>query len=163
MKPAQKQISHEDLKALVSYNPDTGLFTRLKDGKVWGPGRDGRVVIGAGGEMFLAHRLAWFYVTGSWPKEQIDHINRDRSDNRWSNLREATQLENQQNKVAYSSNTSGHKGIRFDPRWSGRYCADICLNGVKHRARFKTLDEAIEWRTQKEQDLHPYRPRFPAK
>lgn len=58
-----------------------------------------------------AHRLAWFYVTGSWPKAEIDHKDTVRSHNWWTNLREATTQENGANRKRNKNNTSGYKGV----------------------------------------------------
>lgn len=71
----------------------------------------------------MAHRLAWLYVTGVWPEHQIDHIDGDGLNNRWDNLREVTNQENQQNRKRMSRNTSGVIGVSFDKgmqKWSAR-------------------------------------------
>jgi hypothetical protein len=79
---------------------------------------------------YMAHRLAWLYMTGAFPKEQIDHINLDRADNRWRNLREATQSQNRANVSAYANNTSGIKGVNWDKR-AGKWRAQIYIAGRK--------------------------------
>ena len=90
-----------------------------------------------------AHRLAWFYVYGSWPNDQIDHINRNKTDNRIANLREVTNKQNQQNASKRSDNTSGHPGVSWykrDSKWQAR---------IKHNQKdthlgyFENLEEAI--------------------
>src|SRR5262252_6131859 len=60
---------------------------------------------------YLAHRVIWALMTGAWPKEEIDHINGDRADNRWCNLRAATRSINGRNAVMKRTNTSGVTGI----------------------------------------------------
>lgn len=99
-----KQINASVLRELLHYEPTTGVFTHKKKRQ--------KVIVGqfAGcrksngyrkhqisGVTYLEHRLAWLYVTGAWPRGQIDHINGNRSDNRIANLRDVSVLENRQN------------------------------------------------------------------
>lgn len=99
------QLTQERLMELFEYNPETGLFTRLvstnnrvKAGDVAGSARaDGYIKIRVDFDMHYAHRLAWLYMTGAWPTKKIDHINGDKADNRWSNLRDVSTSTNAQN------------------------------------------------------------------
>ncbi len=99
------QLTQERLKQLFRYDPETGLFTRLvstnnrvKVGDVAGNSRaDGYIKIRVDFDMHYAHRLAWLYMTGEWPAMKIDHVNGDKSDNRWSNLRDVSTTVNSQN------------------------------------------------------------------
>jgi len=90
---------------------------------------------------YLQHRLVWLYVHGRWPKDQIDHINGNRSDNRLCNLREATCSQNLMNARAHSHNTSGLKGAcKHEP---GYWSSVIRVNGKnKYLGRFKSPEEA---------------------
>jgi len=92
--------------------------------------------------LYLAHRLAWLYQTGAWPPDQIDHIDCDKGNNRFANLRLATNSQNQQNRGVRSDNTSGHKGVcwhRRDRKWSAR----IRHNGkTMHLGYFDTIEQA---------------------
>lgn len=63
---------------------------------------------------YKAHRIIWLWVTGEWPNGQIDHINRDALDNRWSNLRIATPNANARNRSVNRNNTSGETGVFLD-------------------------------------------------
>lgn len=99
-------ITQKELKELLEYDENTGIFTwnlansnRIKIGDMAGVYRfDGYLTIRINGKPYLAHRLAWLYIYGEWPKNQIDHINGIRDDNRITNLRNVTNRENHQNK-----------------------------------------------------------------
>ena len=112
----EKSISQERLKELLHYNPDTGIFTwtvprqgvKAKAGSVNGKGYR-QITIDY--KLYQVHRLAFLYMTGEWPKDQLDHINHIRTDNRWLNLREATCQENQRNRTKNKDNTSGVTGV----------------------------------------------------
>lgn len=130
------RITHKNLKKYLRYDEKSGLFTRLvqssnriKVGDIAGSVNvsDGYVYITVGGKRYSAHRLAWFYVTGYWPKDEIDHINGIRSDNRFENLREATSSINKQNqRIARSNNKVGLLGVC---KARGKYLAQIRLYG----------------------------------
>lgn len=115
------ELTAERLRELLSYDPETGVFrwkvklaNRAPVGSV--AGNANRTpwgvywVVSHQHRGYPAGRLAWLYMTGEWPKEQIDHINRDPSDNRWANLREATCQENLFNKRRY--NSTGYIGVQ---------------------------------------------------
>lgn len=115
-----KKLSCEILKSQLNYDSITGIFTRIDNsGKakigdsVGYHSKDGYLSIGVNGKKYLAHRLVWMYIYGEFPKEQIDHINRNKSDNRICNLREATHAQNQQNRNVLNSNKSGVSGVSF--------------------------------------------------
>lgn len=74
------------------------------------------IIIGLGGKNYKAHRLAWFYVHGEWPSEDIDHINLNTYDNRISNLRLSKDKLNHRNRSKYKNNTSGISGVSFYKR-----------------------------------------------
>lgn len=133
-------LTLERLKVSLHYSPDTGHFTRLtsKGNGVAGQisaSKDthGYIQVRAGGSRYRAHRLAWFYMTGSWPTEQIDHINGVRDDNRWANLRQATQSQNIINGRLRSSTSTGFKGVTRDSDGRNRWRARITVAG---RQRF---------------------------
>jgi hypothetical protein len=106
-------ISQDDLKKLVSYDPETGLFRSLgfARGKVFDcKNGAGYIQMTLNKQFYYGHRLAWFYVHGEWPK-YIDHINGDKGDNRLENLRPATHSQNLANAKLRCDSTSGLKGV----------------------------------------------------
>lgn len=115
-------ITHDLVKQRFDYSPDTGEFryrdnfsAKARKGKVAGnkPGSDAYLYIGIGYKRYAAHRLAWLYMTGAWPVGEIDHVNGDTSDNRFSNLRDVTPSQNQFNQRIPKNNTSGVKGLHW--------------------------------------------------
>lgn len=115
-----------------NYDQETGIFTykvrrsqACKVGSIAGSvcKKDGYVRIRINDKAYLAHRLAWLYVHGEMPEEQIDHINGKRSDNRISNLRKAHLEENAKNRNLQRNNSSGFKGVTYSHRhrkWAAR-------------------------------------------
>lgn len=119
------ELTQEALKAMLKYDEFTGEFTwlvprpRVSVGQIAGClNNDGYVLISVAGRRMYAHRLAFLYMTGSLPRDRVDHINQLPSDNRWSNLREATMSQNLCNVSDWAHNTSGYKGVY--PSRSGR-------------------------------------------
>src|SRR3569623_1349389 len=128
-------LTREKLRQLIRYDAETGqFFRRLKPSRRHPTEREvpcgriddkGYVIIFVDGRHHKAHRLAWLLVTGSFPDEQIDHIDRCRANNRWANLREASNSENQANIGARKTNRVGLKGAHFYSAgscWSSRIC-----------------------------------------
>jgi len=109
------------LKEVIRYDAKRGTFTWRKRLNNNGPKIGGRagtkttwgyIGINIDGRRYFAHRLAWLYVTGEWPRREIDH--RRGPSNRWRNLREATRAQNCHNTPRRRDNTSGAKGISYD-------------------------------------------------
>jgi len=129
-------ITQTRLKELLHYEPTTGLFTWLVDRKKAKKGthptytNHGYICIRIDTVLYGAHRLAWLYVHGSMPKEQLDHINRDRMDNRIDNLREVTAGQNRMNMGMKTTNTSGYTGVSWNKR-TQRWEANIKANGKR--------------------------------
>ncbi len=112
----------------LSYDKKTGIFTwnlngtrGIKAGDVAGSkSSDGYIMLSIKGKKILAHRVAWLFVYGELPIGNLDHKNRNKSDNRIENLRSATYEQNAQNRSKNSRNTSGYKGVTWhkrDKRW----------------------------------------------
>ena len=143
-------ITHERLLQLLHYDPATGYFSwrirlspKCKLGvPLTGPKQNGYVLITIDGLVYRAHRLAWFYVHGRWPANQIDHRNGVRHDNRIDNLREADSLLNNQNRhVAQRRSKSGVLGVTSAAY--NRFVAKIHHSGrVEYLGTFDTPEEA---------------------
>lgn len=113
-------ITAERLRELLHYDPETGEFLwkirrrGVRASSVAGYARpDGYRRIVVDGGRYMAHRLAWLYMKGTWPAEEVDHDNLIRNDNRWDNLREATTAQNKGNCTKRQTNTSGFKGVSW--------------------------------------------------
>lgn len=152
---AKAILSHRRLLDLLHYDPETGIFTRLvctssqhRVGEAVGRSHgNGYLKTPVDGAVFKMHRLAWFYMTGAWPKDKVDHINGERADNRWSNLREVSGAENAHNqRRPHRSGSTGFLGVRaFRHHMPGpkRYTAVIALDGKRrHLGVFYTPEEA---------------------
>lgn len=112
-----KKLTHKRLLSLLKYDHETGHWEwykpkpplMIKKAGSYGP--KGYYQVKVDSVSYRAHRLAWFYMTGEWPKHQIDHINRIRDDNRWVNLRDVTPQQNSRNSHV-KIGVSGHRGVR---------------------------------------------------
>lgn len=141
-------LTQDRLKELLTYDPVTGEFRWLKkrrgvrSGEIAGNCSDGYRRIRIDRLEYKAHRLAWLYVRGQWPGDDIDHINGDPGDNRLCNLREANHAQNMANQRRRKDNTSGRKGVARSaakrPRWRahfrGRYLGSFATEDDAHAA-----------------------------
>lgn len=146
----KNDLTQERLKELLSYDPETGVFVWVKrTGNQYTIGMvagclhwKGYLRIQIDRKKYFAHRLAWLYITGVFPPNETDHINRNRADNRFVNLREVTGSQNQHNSNKSLSNTSGFKGVSYHTH-SKKWHAYIKLNHArKHLGYFSTPEEA---------------------
>jgi hypothetical protein len=157
-------ITQKRLKEVLEYNPETGVFTWTheqsvkKKGQVAGCLQEhGYIRIRVKNEKHRAHRLAFLYMTGEFPTEHVDHINHDKSDNRWSNLRQASNSENMQNVLsARSDNTSGYLGVSFNKE-KNKFVSVITVDGTKHHlGYFDSANDAGSAYMSAKQKLHPF-------
>lgn len=154
---SKREITQENLRALLHYDPETGKFTwcvnfggHIEYGKEAGNiDTDDRV----GGKTYIrikiyqqlisAHRLAIFYVTGFWPKELVDHEDGDGTNNKWNNLKQVTHSENNRNARLQHNNISGVMGVNWN-HVNKNWNAKINYEGQQiHLGTFKTKQEAI--------------------
>lgn len=150
-------ITQKRLKSLFTYDPQTGLFRREINrqggkGKV-GTVNHGYLIIGIDQKTYLAHRLAWLYVYGYWTEHDLDHINRNKIDNRICNLRETSRACNMINTGHQKNNRSGVKGVHYynqTKRWRAKIKID---KTDRHLGYFNCFVEAVCHRLAAEQCL----------
>ena len=162
-------LAQETLKSLMHYDPDTGVFTwkvaprrGISAGSIAGVIKkdSGYVLVGVSGKEYRAHRLAWLYVFGEFPPYDLDHINRNRSDNRIDNLRMATRAENMQNGSKRKTNTSGHVGVRWYSQ-AQKWKAEIGVNYKNISLGYHSnLEQAIAARKAGELKYHTFQHAF---
>jgi len=149
----------------LSYDHSSGVFTwrvspsaKVRAGSPAGAKQfEGYIVIGLNGRRYMAHRLAWLFITSGWPDGDIDHINGVKSDNRSSNLRLVTRAENLQNQRTVSSNNKNGSmlGVAFH-RPTNKWRARIGLGGKDiHIGLFATESEAHQAYVAAKRAMHP--------
>lgn len=166
-KRERRAFTAEEARELLDYCPETGIFRwKVKvmcfaggrlPGDEAGTAKDGYRQIKIFGRQYRAHHLAWLFMTGEWPPRgvDIDHSSRDRSDNRWANLRLATRSQNNLNVEApRSDNTSGHRGVHRN-RGNGWYARITVSKRIIHLGCFDTKQEAIAARKRAEITHYP--------
>lgn len=130
------ELTQQTLKSLLRYDSTTGEFIWLVNrgrnfqhiGKLAGTvQKSGHISIRINGTKYLSHRLAWLYMTGSWPDGMIDHSNGNPSDNRFINLRVTDSSGNNRNSRKRKTNKSGYKGVSFF-RKTEKWRASIVYN-----------------------------------
>jgi hypothetical protein len=138
------------VRSILHYDPETGVFTwrerprehfkTKRAHSVWNARYAHKVSgcldnlcywnIRINGRAHKSHRLAWLWMTGEWPKADIDHIGGDPLNNSWNNLRDAARSENMHNTCAYSNNTSGRKGVSWNS-YAGKWRVQIMKDGKR--------------------------------
>lgn len=153
---AKADLTAQRLRELLHYDPETGIFTWVSPRRTHGigsrigdaagsPQGTGYLSIGIEGRSYLAHRLAWLYMTSQWPTDDVDHLDRVRDNNSWRNLRAATRKQNHENRSVRKDSRSGSIGVAIlsSGRWRAR---------IKHNYRqielgvFDTIEQAKEAR-----------------
>lgn len=161
------ELDQAEARRILSYDPKTGEFrwrVRADRDAGWNGKHAGEIAgavlpvgyryINFNRKLHTAHRVAWLYMTGEWPRGQIDHINRDRTDNRWANLRVVKPSENIINQGIRSTNTSGIKGVSWDKkrrRWVAMITKDRKQQFLGY---FDNLEAATAARRAAEAELH---------
>lgn len=165
---AKINFTAQRLRELLHYDPETGVFTYLVKRGICMPGTvagskmiRGNHSIGLEYRRYASHRLAWLYMTGEWPQQEIDHIDGDALNNKWSNLRLATSGQNKQNQHRpRRDNTSGYMGVYRhgvthdgSPIWRAR----IDIDGKrKHLGLFDSPELAYSAYLNAKRHLHPF-------
>jgi hypothetical protein len=146
-------MTSEELAKVLEYDGETGLFRwkmpRRKMARSWFPGsehRSGYMAIQINRRSYLAHRLAFLLMTGNWPNGDVDHFDRVRSNNKWSNLRAVTASQNGANKGVWKNKLHGlPKGVFKVSANPDRFVAKIALGGrLKHLGTFGCIEDAAE-------------------
>lgn len=138
-------LTADFVRHLLHYDPMTGVWTwmnplphsKVRPGDIAGRIKsDGRRQLRIASGFYYSSRLAWLYMTGTWPTDQIDHVNRLKSDDRWGNLREASQSQNSFNR-GWAEQSGPMRGIREHGK---QFRVDI---GGQYLGLHETLAEAI--------------------
>lgn len=162
-RPDRMKLTPEYLRECFAYNPDSGALVWLRRPvthfrnaglmKRWNTRYSGKEagsttpigyrIIGINDHTYNAHRIVWMLVYGTWPAEDIDHVNRDRSDNRITNLRLASRSENNYNSGLRKNNSSGVKGVSWN-NLRGMWSVNVNAKGKNvFRGLFHDKEEAI--------------------
>lgn len=159
----KKELTQVRIKELMDYDQSTGIFIRLvgygnvRSGNVAGSkSRDGYRMTMIDGHRYANHRLAFLYVTGEFPDGQVDHINGNRSDNRFCNLRIVSNAENAQNIGGpQRNNKSGYLGVSWH-KLSNKWQAQIAVNGCsRHLGLFEQKEDAYLAYLSAKTEVHP--------
>lgn len=148
--PINGEFDAQYLRGILKYDPETGLWLRIRGSAGRGRSIDvgyiepnGRLRICIRGRRHYPNRLAWLYMTGEWPSLEVDHVDRDKANDKWANFRLATEDQQQANKVRDAQSKTGYVGIRKLKR-NPRYLVIIQKDSrCVYRVRCNTLEEAI--------------------
>ena len=159
------KITIDELRARVSYDPESGQFTWLHSEKCrpsWNsrfvgkkalcaPHSNGYLFGAIANQKLFAHRVAWALHHGQWPDGEVDHVNHDKTDNRISNLRVVQRTQNAMNLSKSKRNVSGVTGV-FKHSQTGRWQAQIRVGRTSiHLGSFESFDDAVAARRQAEE------------
>lgn len=169
---ADTDLTQDIVRELIDYNSSTGTIKWKWRSRKWFASNQsfmrwnnkfhgkeirclndyGYVKVSIFNKRYMGHRIIWLWMTGDWP-EQIDHINHNRADNRWINLRAVGYAENSKNRAMLSNNSSGVTGVRWK-KANAKWYAGIGVNGRKiHLGCFASKDDAIAARQHAEADF----------
>ena len=157
------KLTQELLKELLHYDPDSGVFTwrergnsafdKRYAGKEAGTINDrGYRKVSISGVVYRAHRLAFMYMKGRWPRKEVDHLDHDKLNNRWLNLRDTSHPENGRNKSKFKNNTSGINGVNWNSN-ALNWRAQIMVSGKnKQLGSFDNIEFAQAARLEAERE-----------
>lgn len=151
------EITPEMLTNIFDYNPETGILTRRRTGRVvsgTNGGSGGYLTVNVLGSPMYIHRVAFAIVNGRLPAGEVDHVNGVKTDNRIANLRVASRSENGRNVSAHRDSKTGVLGVCLEKR-SGKYLARIKTpKKTIHLGLFDTAEEAAAARKTAEAIYH---------
>ncbi|MFV1944119.1 HNH endonuclease signature motif containing protein [Pseudomonas luteola] len=167
------RLTAERVRELLDYNPETGEFSwkeekragfkgsvvmHKKGSKAGTKRTDGRTVIRVDARLYMAYRLAWLWMTGEWPRFEIDHIDGDSTNDRFANLRDVSRKLNQENLRRPQKSKGGSKYLGVYANKFGRrkpWRAAISTNGKqKYLGEFLTEEEAYQAYLLAKRQLH---------
>lgn len=159
-------LTQEYLKSVLHYEPETGIFTWLKTRRRDLIGKKAGCILEADRygtdywqinlsmKCYKAHRLAWLYMTGSFPKGEVDHRDNNGLNNACSNLRDSTHQNNVKNRILNADNTSGVKGVTWHKK-NKRWTAQLNVDGVRmYLGSFTDRGAAADAMRAKRAELH---------
>jgi hypothetical protein len=157
----KNKLTQKRLKEALKYYPGSGIFRwrissgRKKKGEIAGyKNPNGYILIAIDGEKYYTHQLAFLYAHGYLPENQIDHIDRNPSNNKINNLREVSNQCNMRNTGNRINNTSGVKGVSWN-KINNKWVAYIWVNGkLKYLGYYKNFDNAVKARYKAEKELN---------
>lgn len=151
------KYNYELVSSILRYDPETGEFSKVNGGDVrtrLDPKGYLRISVTGVASAAIAHRIAWLLHTGSLPNTHIDHIDGDKLNNKFSNLRACTHIQNQHNQPKRRNNKSGYKGVCW-MKSSKRWHAQICCNSkIRHLGLFHDKVEAAKAYDRAALELH---------
>lgn len=154
-------ISSDYLKSIIDYNPVSGKLTWISSRQHINAGspagtinKKGYLQVKIDQNLYAGHRLAWLFMKGCWPDNEVDHINGIKSENIWENLREVNHSQNMTNSRVRKDNASGVTGVYLN-KGIDRWVARININGKKVDVRCDgTFEGAVKAR--KEAEIEHY-------
>jgi len=137
----RNDISAELVRSLLRYDQDTGTLW-WREQVAGSTDSEGRHQICVRGTRYCSTRIIWLLMTGEWPSGEIDHKDRDCSNDKWCNLRDSTPSQNSTNQRKMTTN--GYRGVVFRGKWK-KWRSRITVNGKRmHLGDFDTAKEAYE-------------------
>lgn len=158
-KKCHPELTAELLRNIVRYDPLTGFFYRLRTrAMIISDTSDPYIRISINGKRYQAHRLAWLYMTGEWPPHEIDHKDRSKHNNVWTNLRCATTKQNQENITKRANTSSGVTGVSWSVG-AQKWVVSLMNFGKRiYLGNYISLEEAIEARRDAERRYFTHSP-----
>ena len=158
-----KKLTIDRLLQVLNYDYETGVFTWMESGRgkykragapAGAATRYGYLTVCVDGTIHLAHRLAWFYMTGAWPLHEIDHIDGNKINNKFSNLRDVARGVNQQNiRIARADSKTGVLGV--SPTKNGKFVAVVQLAGKQnYLGYYDTIEQASSAYLEAKRKMH---------